>query len=56
MTRGEGWGLTAGMGSDLYPAAKDLLAKLVSFDTTSRDSNLALVEWVEGEMQQTRAA
>ncbi|MFZ5719708.1 MAG: acetylornithine deacetylase [Pseudomonadota bacterium] len=36
------------MPSDLYPAARDLLAKLVSFDTTSRDSNLALVEWVEG--------
>ena len=36
------------MAIDLYPAAKDILAKLVSFDTTSRDSNLALVEWVEG--------
>lgn len=36
------------MADDLYPAARDLLAKLVSFDTTSRDSNLALIEWVEG--------
>jgi acetylornithine deacetylase len=36
------------MATDLYPAARDLLAKLVSFDTTSRGSNLALVEWVEG--------
>lgn len=35
------------MTTDLYPAARDLLARLVSFDTTSRDSNLALVEWVE---------
>lgn len=32
---------------DLYPAARDLLAKLVAFDTTSRGSNLELVEWVE---------
>jgi acetylornithine deacetylase len=36
------------MTTDLYPAARDLLAKLVSFDTTSRGSNLELVEWVEG--------
>ena len=28
----------------------DVLAKLVSFDTTSRGSNLALIEWVEGEL------
>lgn len=35
------------MAIDLYPAARELLAKLVSFDTTSRASNLALVEWVE---------
>jgi acetylornithine deacetylase len=35
------------MTTDLYPAAKDLLAKLVSFDTTSRGSNLELIEWVE---------
>ncbi|HEX7885149.1 MAG TPA: acetylornithine deacetylase [Phenylobacterium sp.] len=36
------------MSADLYPAARDLLAKLVSFDTTSRGSNLELIEWVEG--------
>ncbi|MDZ4371084.1 MAG: acetylornithine deacetylase [Phenylobacterium sp.] len=35
------------MTTDLYPAARDLLATLVGFDTTSRVSNLALVEWVE---------
>ena len=27
---------------------RDLLEKLVSFPTVSRDSNLALVDWVEG--------
>jgi acetylornithine deacetylase len=32
---------------DLYPAARDILSKLVAFDTTSRGSNLALIEWVE---------
>jgi acetylornithine deacetylase len=36
------------MTTDLYPSARDLLAKLISFDTTSRGSNLELVEWVEG--------
>jgi acetylornithine deacetylase len=36
------------MSSDLYPAARDILAKLVSFDTTSRGSNLELIGWVEG--------
>lgn len=35
------------MSADLYPAARDLLARLVSFDTTSRGSNLALIGWVE---------
>ncbi|MEW5683778.1 MAG: acetylornithine deacetylase [Pseudomonadota bacterium] len=35
------------MATDLYPAARDLLARLVSFDTTSRGSNLELIEWVE---------
>jgi len=33
--------------TDLYPAARDILAKLVAFDTTSRGSNLELVLWVE---------
>lgn len=28
--------------------SKDILAELVSFDTTSRNSNLPLIEWVEG--------
>jgi len=36
------------MTTDLYPAARDLRATLVGFDTTSRNSNLALIEWVEG--------
>ncbi len=31
----------------LTPRAIDILASLVSFDTTSRLSNLALIEWVE---------
>lgn len=35
------------MTADLYPSAKDLLTTLVGFDTTSRGSNLALIEWVE---------
>ncbi len=35
------------MTADLYPSARDLLSTLVGFDTTSRRSNLALVEWVE---------
>ena len=32
----------------LSDRAIDLLAKLVAFDTTSRGSNLALIQWVEG--------
>lgn len=28
-------------------SVRDILAKLVSFDTTSRDTNLPLIEWVE---------
>lgn len=35
------------MATDLTPAAIDLLRTLVGFDTTSRDSNLPLIEWVE---------
>ncbi|WP_293901807.1 acetylornithine deacetylase [Phenylobacterium sp.] len=35
------------MAQDLYPAARDLLEKLVGFDTTSRHSNLELIGWVE---------
>ena len=33
------------MGSD--PASRDILARLVSFDTTSRNSNLVLLDYVE---------
>lgn len=36
------------MATDLTPSAIDLLRTLVGFDTTSRDSNLPLIEWVEG--------
>ncbi len=32
---------------DLTPRALDLMSKLIAFDTTSRLSNLALIEWVE---------
>src|SRR5436190_4216185 len=35
------------MPTDLYPAARELLATLVGFDTTSRGSNLPLIAWVE---------
>ena len=35
------------MASDLTPKALEILQTLVGFDTTSRASNLALVEWVE---------
>jgi acetylornithine deacetylase len=33
-------------------ATDDILAKLVGFDTTSRDSNLPLIEWVERYLDQ----
>jgi acetylornithine deacetylase len=36
----------------LSDRAIELLARLVSFDTTSRLSNLALIEWVEGYLAQ----
>jgi acetylornithine deacetylase len=32
---------------DLYSAARDILATLIAFDTTSRGSNLELIAWVE---------
>ena len=35
------------MAQDLTPRALEILETLVAFDTTSRDSNLALIEWVE---------
>ncbi len=33
-----------------YPIVRDLLAKLVSFDSTSRLSNLDLIDWVESQL------
>lgn len=35
------------MAQDLTPAALEILARLIAFDTTSRGSNLPLIEWVE---------
>jgi acetylornithine deacetylase len=35
------------MALDLTPAALEILERLIAFDTTSRLSNLALIEWVE---------
>jgi acetylornithine deacetylase len=35
------------MAKDLTPAALAILERLIAFDTTSRGSNLALIEWVE---------
>lgn len=35
------------MGFDLFARARDILATLIAFDTTSRNSNLALIQWVE---------
>ncbi|CAN7509978.1 acetylornithine deacetylase [Phenylobacterium sp. LjRoot219] len=35
------------MAKDLTPAALSILERLIAFDTTSRGSNLALIEWVE---------
>jgi acetylornithine deacetylase len=35
------------MAPDLTPAALEILERLIAFDTTSRGSNLALIEWVE---------
>ncbi len=34
----------------------DLIRTLVAFDTTSRDSNLALIEWVRGYLARPRRA
>ena len=34
-----------------HPTSEDVLAALVGFDTTSRRSNLALVEWVEAYLE-----
>lgn len=35
------------MTNALVPAARDILADLIAFDTTSRNSNLQLIAWVE---------
>ena len=35
------------MTDTLIPAARDILANLIAFDTTSRNSNLDLIVWVE---------
>lgn len=35
------------MTSALIPAARDILSRLIGFDTTSRNSNLDLIAWVE---------
>ena len=35
------------MSSDTYNSAITLLETLIAFDTTSRNSNLALIEWIE---------
>ena len=37
--------------SPLLAAAIENLRQLVGFDTTSRNSNLELIEWVEGYLQ-----
>ena len=34
------------------PAARDILARLIAFDTTSRNSNLHLIAWVEDYLEQ----
>lgn len=44
------------MAQDLYPAARDLLARLVAFDTTSRGSNLELISWVESYLDDLGAS
>jgi acetylornithine deacetylase len=39
-----------------HSSAKDILARLVAFDTTSRNSNLGLISWVEDYLQQQGVA
>ena len=38
------------------PAARDILARLIAFDTTSRNSNLHLIAWVEDYLEQNGVA
>ena len=40
------------MTDTLLPAARDILANLIAFDTTSRNSNLDLIVWVENYLGQ----
>ena len=40
------------MTANLVPAARDILATLIAFDTTSRNSNLELIAWVEDYLAQ----
>jgi acetylornithine deacetylase len=41
------------MSDTLYKSALTILERLVAFDTTSRESNLALIEWVEDFLAQS---
>lgn len=34
-----------------YPIVRDVLAQLIAFDTTSRLSNLALIDWIEARLE-----
>lgn len=40
------------MTNTVIPAAREILATLVAFDTTSRNSNLELIAWVEDYLEQ----
>ena len=44
------------MTDTLIPAARDILANLIAFDTTSRNSNLDLIVWVENYLGQQGVA
>ena len=44
------------MTDTLIPAARDILANLIAFDTTSRNSNLDLIVWVENYLGQQGGA
>ena len=36
------------MNTDILNTSCEILSKLISFDTTSRNSNLGIVDWIEG--------
>jgi acetylornithine deacetylase len=40
------------MTSNIIPAARDILSNLIAFDTTSRNSNLELIAWIEDYLDQ----